>query len=129
MRFLLRWIINAVALYVAVALVPGIHPQSPHWYAYLWLALIFGLVNALIRPLLELLTCSLIVLTLGLFIWVINATMFALAGWIGAHFGVGFTVDGFWSALLGSIITSLTASLLAMLFKDELKGEKHKKKH
>ena len=129
MRFLLRWIINAVALYVAVALVPGIHPQSPHWYSYLWLAVIFGLVNALIRPLLKLLTCPLIVLTLGLFVWVINAAMFALAGWIGVHFGVGFTVDSFWAALLGSIITSLTASLLALLFKDELKGKKHKKKH
>jgi len=126
MRFLLRWIINAVALYVAVALVPGIHPQSPHWYSYLWLAVIFGLVNALIRPLLKLLTCPLIVLTLGLFVWVINALMFALAGWIGVHFGVGFTVDSFWAALLGSIITSITASLLTLLFKDELKGKKHK---
>ena len=106
-----------------MALVPGIHPQNPHRYSYLWLAVIFGLVNALIRPIFKLISLPIIVLTLGLFVWVINATMFALAGWIGSHFGVGFTVSGFWSALLGSIITSVTASLLTALFKDELEKD------
>ncbi len=122
-RFLLRLLINAVALYAAVALVPGVHPQSHHWYAYLWLALIFGVVNALLRPVLKLLTCPLIVLTLGLFTLVINATMFALAGWIGARFGVGFTVDGFWAALAGSVVTSVVAILLGLLVKDDDEGK------
>ncbi len=118
-RLLLRWLINALALYAAVQIVPGVHPKSEHWYAYLWLALIFGLVNALLRPLLKVLTCPLIVLTLGVFLLVINATLFALAGWIGAHFGVGFTVDGFWAALGGSLVTSVVALALGLLLKDE----------
>jgi len=117
--FLIRLVINAIALYAAVQIVPGVHPQSEHWYAYLWLALIFGVVNALLRPLLKVLTCPLILLTLGLFTLVINATLFALAGWIGAHFGVGFTVSGFWSALGGSVVTSLVAIALGLLVKDE----------
>ena len=119
MRFLLRLIVNAIALYAAVRIVPGVHPQSGHWYAYLWLALIFGIVNALLRPLLKVLTCPLIILTLGLFTLVINAAMFAFAGWVGARFGVGFTVDGFWAALGGSIITSLVAVLLGLFVRDK----------
>ncbi len=118
-RFLLRLIINAIALYAAVQIVPGVHPQSGHWYAYLWLALIFGAVNALLRPLLKVLTCPLILLTLGLFTLVINAGMFAFAGWLGARFGVGFTVDGFWAALFGSLVTSVVAIALGLLVKDD----------
>jgi len=118
-NFLIRLAINAIALYAAVQIVPGVHPQSEHWYTYLWLALIFGVVNALLRPLLKLLTCPLILLTLGLFTLVINATMFALAGWVGAHFGVGFTVDGFWAALWGSVVTSLVAVVLGLFLKDD----------
>ncbi len=118
-HFLLRLVVNAIALYAAVKIVPGVHPQSTHWYAYLWLALIFGVVNALLRPLLKVLTCPLIVLTLGLFTLVINALMFALAGWIGAHFGVGFTVDGFWAAFWGSVVTSLVAIALGLCVKEK----------
>ena len=121
-RFLLRLLVNAVALYVAVKIVPGVHPQNAHWYAYLWLALIFGAVNALLRPLLKVLTCPLILFTLGLFTLVINAGMFALAGWIGAHFNVGFTVNGFWAAFWGSIVTSVVAVILGLLIKDEDEG-------
>jgi putative membrane protein len=59
-RFILRWLINTVALYAAVAFVPGIAPQSDNWLSFVWLALIFGLLNALLRPLLKLLTFPLI---------------------------------------------------------------------
>ena len=121
-RFLIRWAINAVALYVAVALVPGITQQSASWLSYIWLALIFGVINALLNPLLKLLTCPLILLTLGLFTLVINTFLFYLAGYIGTAFGVGFTVDGFWSALLGSIIVTIVSVVLSLVFKDELKS-------
>ncbi len=121
-RFLIRWAINAVALYVAVALVPGISPQNPDWISYIWLALIFGIVNALLNPLLKLLTCPLILLTLGLFTLLINTFLFYLAGYIGQSFGVGFTVDGFWSALLGSIVVSLVSIVLALLVGDSDKN-------
>ena len=121
MRFIIRWLINAVALYVAVAIVPGITPQSTNWLSFIWLALIFGFLNALLRPLLKLLTCPLIILTLGVFTLMINTFMFWLAGVVGQNFGVGFTVNGFWPAFLGGLIVSVVSVVLTMIFKDEKK--------
>ena len=120
-RFLIRWLINAVALYAAVALVPGIQPQSGNWLSYIWLALIFGVINAFFSPLLKLLTCPLILLTLGLFTLVINTVLFALAGYVGTAFGVGFLVDGLWSAFLGSLVVSVVSVVLTLVFRDEIK--------
>jgi putative membrane protein len=121
-RFIIRWAINAVGLYAAIALVPGINPQSTNLLSIIWLALIFGLINALLRPLLAILTCPLIILTLGLFTLIINTLMFYLAGRIGTAFGVGFTVDGIWPAFLGAIVTSVVSIVLSALFRDELRG-------
>lgn len=118
-RFFIRWAINAVALYVAVAIVPGIEPQNPGWVSYIWLALIFGVINALLNPLLKLLTCPLILLTLGFFTLLINTFLFYLAGSIGQSFGVGFRVDGFWPAFLGSIVVSLVSVVLALAIRDD----------
>lgn len=120
-RFILRWLINAVALYAAVALVPGIVAQSTNWLSFIWLALIFGLLNALLRPLLQLLTCPLIFLTLGVFTLVINTFLFWLAGVVGTNFGVGFTVNGFWPAFLGGLVVSVVSVVLTVIFKDEKK--------
>ncbi len=119
--FFLRLLINAVALYAAVAYVPGITPQSENWMSFIWLALIFGLLNALIRPLLKFLTCPLIILTLGVFTLVINTFMFWLAGIIGTNFLVGFTVDGFWPAFLGGLVVTVVSLILTTIFKDEIK--------
>ncbi len=80
-KLILRWIINAIAIFLAIKFVPGIHLNSS--FSIIWLALIFGLVNAFLRPLLKLLTCPLIVLTLGLFTLLINAFLFWLTGQIG----------------------------------------------
>jgi len=82
-KFLMRLAINAIALYAAVKIVPGITAQNMNWLAFLGLALIFGLLNALLRPLLKLLTCPLIILTLGLFTLLINTFLFYLAGNLG----------------------------------------------
>jgi putative membrane protein len=124
-RFVIRWIINAIALYVAVALVGGIEPQSENWLSYLGMALVFGVVNALFGPVLKLLTCPLILLTLGLFTLVINTFLFWLVGWIGSRFGVGFTVDSLWSAFLGSIVVSLVSVILSLFLRDEAKNDRH----
>ena len=118
-RFILRWAINAVALYAAIALVPGIHMQSANWISIIWLALIFGLVNALLRPLISILTCPLIILTLGLFTLLINTFLFYLAGRIGLAFGVGFTVDGFLPALLGGIVVSIVSVVLSVFIRKD----------
>jgi putative membrane protein len=123
-RFILRWAINAAALYAAIAILPGIDlPAGASWLSLIWLALIFGLVNALFRPLLKFLTCPLILLTLGLFVLVINTLLFALTGWIGNQFGVGFVLADpwFWNAFLGGLIVSLISLILTGILKDELK--------
>jgi putative membrane protein len=120
-KFLIRWAINVIALYVAIATVPGIHPQSGNWLGFIWLALIFGLVNAFLGPLLKILTCPLIILTLGFFTLIVNTLLFSLAGKLGSAFGVGFTVDGFWPAFLGSLVVSVVSIILSLVFHDELK--------
>jgi putative membrane protein len=123
-KFFLRWFINAVALYVAVAFIPGIHPQSANYLSFIWLALIFGLLNALLRPLLKFLTCPLIILTLGVFTLLINTFLFWLAGVVGTNFHIGFTVDGFWPAFLGGLVVTVVSVVLTTIFKDE----KHRSK-
>jgi putative membrane protein len=123
MRFILRWGINAVALFVAIAIVPGIEYTSS-WINVVWLALIFGLVNALLRPLLKLLTCPLIVLTLGLFTLIINTFLFWLTGQIGSSLGIGISVDGFWPAFLGGLVITVVSLVLSLILKDELKGRR-----
>lgn len=124
-RFILRLLINAVALYLAIRIVPGIHAQDMGWLAILILALIFGAVNALFGPLLKFLTCPLILLTLGLFTLVINTFLFWLAGRIGSILGVGFSVDGFWAAFLGSVVVSLVSVALSLFFRDTLREKRH----
>ncbi|MGE5221075.1 MAG: phage holin family protein [Omnitrophica WOR_2 bacterium] len=117
-RFLLRWVINAVALYIAIVVVNstigGIQLQSQSVIAFLWMALIFGLVNALLRPLISVLTCPLIMLTLGLFTLVINVFLFYLVGYIGTFFNVGYTIDNLLAALLGSIVVSVVSVVLSV---------------
>ncbi|HEX2981692.1 MAG TPA: phage holin family protein [Anaerolineaceae bacterium] len=121
MKFIIRWAVNAVALYAAIALLQGrgLEPQSTNWLSFIWLALIFGLINALIRPLISVLTCPLIILTLGLGTLLINTLFFYLAGLIGLRFGVGFTVDSFWTAFIGALIVSVISFILNALLRDE----------
>lgn len=124
-RLILRWAINTVALYVAVGTgwVPGIHAENTHWLAIVGLALVFGVVNALLRPLLKLVTCPLIILTLGLFTLLINALMFWLTGWVGRMFSIGFTFDEpwYWYAFLGSLVMGVVSALLTLILQDELR--------
>jgi len=113
-RALLRWVINAVAVWAAIVIVPGLSAED-EWTVYLWVALILGLVNALIAPVLKLLTCPLILLTLGLFTLVINGAMLWLAGVISREVGLGFYVRDLWAAILGSLVISAVSSVLSML--------------
>ena len=122
-KFFIRWAINAVALYAAVLIVPGIDFNG-EWIGVIWLALIIGLLNTLVRPLLKFLTCPLIILTLGLFTIVINTLILMLTNSIGQAFNLGLTVDGFWSALLGSLVISIVSVIMSIFFRDELKGKK-----
>ncbi len=120
-KFILRWAINAAAIFLAIRFVPGIHLQSG-WVSVIWLALIFGLVNAFVRPGLKLLTCPLIILTLGLFTLIINTFMLWLTGQIGQFFGIGITMDGFWPAFLGGVVVTVVSVVLTLLLKDEMRS-------
>ncbi len=126
MKFILRWAINTVALYVAIILLPRYITLEGSWASIIWLALIFGLVNAILRPPFKALSCLLIILTLGLFTLVINTLLFALSGWVGSQFGVGFTLaqPWFWSAFLGSLVTTIIGGVLNGLLRDELRNRK-----
>jgi len=109
MRLLAIWIINALALLALPYVVPSVHVAS--FGTALIVALVLGLINAALRPLLILLTLPVTLLTLGLFIFVINALLFQLAG----HLVDGFNVGGFWPALLGSIAYSVISWVLAAI--------------
>ncbi|MCL4529435.1 MAG: phage holin family protein [Chloroflexi bacterium] len=122
-RFILRWIINAVAIFLAIRFVPGISFESG-LLGIIWLSLIFGLVNAFVRPLLKIMTCPLIILTLGLFTLLINTFLFWLTGQIGQSFGIMITINGFWPAFLGALVVSIVSVILTLVLKDELKGSR-----
>jgi putative membrane protein len=120
MKLILRWLIIAVSLYIAVLVVPGIHVDGDAWIAFTAMALILGLVNAIIRPILKFLSCGVIILTLGLFVFVLNAATFLLASEIAQNwFNIGFYVDNFWAALLGSIIVSIVSVVLSHILIDK----------
>lgn len=120
-KFLLRWIVNSLAVWAAVSFVPGIH-WTNDWISLIGLGLILTLVNAIVRPVAKFVGCLPIILTLGLFTLVINAGLFWLTGVIGNAFGVGFTVDGFWPAFLGGLVVSVVSIIMGMILRDELKG-------
>lgn len=114
MRFILRFLATAAALWVAVILVPGIS-FTGSWLGMLGVALVFGLVNAIIRPVLKVLTCPLVVLTLGLFVFVLNALMLWLASEISQALGIGFDVDGFIAAFIGALIVGIVSTVLNLV--------------
>jgi len=117
MRFLVRLLISAAALWVATRIVPGVTYSGDFVYLLL-VALVFGLLNALLRPILALLTCPLLILTLGLFTFVINALVLWLTSTLAGRLGLGFHVSGFWAAFLGALVVSIVSFLLSILIPD-----------
>ena len=128
MKLIIRWAISALSLFVAAWLVPGIVVDDGRgWVVYAAMAVILGLANAVIRPILKLLTCPLVLLTLGLFTLVINAVTLLLASALANNvFGVGFYVDGFWAAFVGAIIVSVVTIVLSAFVKDD---DDHREQH
>ena len=112
MRLILRWIALALAIWAATAIVPGI---TVHGGArtYLWVALLFGLINAVIGSTVKVLTFPVTIITFGLFILVINAAMLALT----ARWSTALDIKDFWSALFASLIISIVSSLLRGFYK------------
>jgi putative membrane protein len=127
-KLVIRLAINALAIYLAVGTgwIQGIEAQSTQWWAYLVMGLIFGLVNAVVRPILKLLTCPLILLTLGLFTLVINTALFWLTGWLGMQIGpeFGYQIETFWAGLLGALLVTVVNAVMTMFFREEMKGNR-----
>ncbi len=120
MKLLIRWFVTCIALVAAAWLVPGIRVEREAWTVFAGMALILGLVNAFIRPLLKLLSCPFIILTLGFFVLVINGITLWLASAIAVEwFHVGYYVDGYWSAFLGALIVSIVSVILTALIGED----------
>ena len=122
MRFIIWVVVNALAVGAAVALLDGIEltgdTTSDQVLTLVGVGLIFGLVNAVVGPIVKLLSLPFIVLTLGLLLFVINALLLLLTEWISRAFGLGFSVDGFWTAVLGSIIITIATWVLEFVLPD-----------
>ena len=115
MKLLIRWFCIALAVGLAVLIVPGIgvHDGASMWWTLIVVAAVLGLANATVGAILKVLSLPLIILTLGLFGVVVNALMLQFAGWISnGLFGTGFYVDGFWPAVFASVIISIVTALL-----------------
>ena len=119
MRLLIAWGINAAALWVANALFSGVRIHG--WWAYIIGSAVLGIANAVIKPLLALLTLPLIILTLGLFLLVINIAMVALAEWVAPN----FSIDGFWT-YVGTVVIIWLVNWIGHSLVDELQGERRR---
>jgi putative membrane protein len=111
---LLHWAFNAAALWVAAHFISGLDFSGGPVHLFL-VAAVFGVVNSLLRPLLTVLTCPLIILTLGLFTLVINAVMLLVTGWLSQRWDLGFSVTGFWPAFWGGLVVGIVSFVLSML--------------
>jgi putative membrane protein len=112
-----RWLISGLGLLIATVVVPGLHYDGGV-IGFVVLALILGLLNALLKPIVAFLTCPLLLLTLGLFMLVVNAAMLLAAAWLGRSIGIPFRVDGFGSAFVGGIVISLVSLFAAAVVRD-----------
>ena len=117
MPFLVRWLVNAAALWVATQIVPGVS-YSGGPLPLLGVALVFGVVNAVIRPVAKILTFPIIILTLGIFALVINGLMLMLTSALSSALELGFHVDGFWAAFWGALVVSLVSTILSLFIRD-----------
>jgi putative membrane protein len=122
-RLIVRLLASAVALGVAAWLVDGISigpgTDTERALTLLGVAVIFGLVNAIVRPIARLLSLPLVILTLGLFLLVLNALLLLLTEWIAQQFDLAFQVDGFWPAFLGGLIITVVSFLINVVLPDE----------
>ena len=122
MKLLLRLVGNAIALYVASTLIDGIQVgagDGVDFGSLLAVSLIFGVINAIIKPFVKVATCPAYLVTLGLFTFVVNALMLLLTGWLASRLNIDFQVDGFGPAFWGAIVISLVSFLLSLFMSAE----------
>jgi putative membrane protein len=117
-RMFIKWLMNTIAIMLAVKFVPGI-VYSGEWWGILIVGVIFGLVNTIIRPFIKLFTFPLLILTLGLFTFIINAMMLSITSWLSAQISLGFHVEGFRPAFWGALVISIASMVLSCLMPSE----------
>jgi len=117
MGFVVRLLINAAALWVATRIVPGVTFVGDV-VPFLGVALVFGVVNATIGPLTKVLTFPLIIVTLGIFVFVVNGLMLWLTSSLSRALGLGFHVSGFWAALFGALVVSVVSTVLTWFIRE-----------
>jgi len=117
MRFVMRIVVTAIALWAATHLVSGITFHG-NWLDLAGVALVFGILNSVIRPILTFLAFPLLIVTLGLFTFVLNAVMLLLTSALSSKFGFDFHVAGFWPAFWGAIVIGIVSFLLSMFLPD-----------
>jgi putative membrane protein len=123
MQIVWRLLINAAALWAATRLVSGISFDGD-WRLLLAVALVFGVLNVAVRPILMLLTLPLFILTLGLFTFVLNAVMLWLTGSISDALGLGFHVAGFGAAFLGALVVTVVSFVLSLFVASGARGRR-----
>jgi putative membrane protein len=121
-RFLIWVVVNALALAAATYLLTGITltaaTSTDRALSLVLVAIVFGLVNAVVRPVVKFISFPFIILTLGLLVLVINALMLMLTSWLSGQIGLGFHVDGFWTAVLGGLVVMVATWILEVLLPD-----------
>jgi putative membrane protein len=117
MSFIIRLLVNAIALWVATRIVPGV-VYSGDVLPFLGVALVFGVVNAFIGPAVKLLALPLILLTLGIFLLVVNGLLLWLTSAVSDALGLGFHVSGFWAAFFGALVVSVVSTLLSVMVRE-----------
>jgi putative membrane protein len=123
LAFIVRVIVVAVSLWVATLIIPGIEvggSGATKAGTLVVVALIFGLINAVLKPLIKVVGCPFYILTLGLIGLVVNALLFMLVGFIAGGIGLSFSVSGFWAAFWGAIVVSVVSFLLHVLIPDSI---------
>ena len=115
--FVVRLLVSAAALWVATRVVDGVSFDGD-WISFFGVALVFGVINAFIRPVAKILTFPLIIVTFGIFALVINGLMLMLTSRLSDALGFGFHVAGFWAAFWGALVVSIVSTILSMLMRD-----------
>jgi putative membrane protein len=113
-RIVLQWLITTLAVFAAMYLVPGITFDGPGWQLGI-IAMIFSVINQLLKPILLLMTCPMVVLTLGLFTVVINAILLLITAYFADFLGINFAIDTFTTAIFGALVVSFTTLVLNLL--------------
>lgn len=120
MKIIIRLIVNAVAIYAAIAILQGhgLTMEFTGWLDFIWLALIFSVINVTIKPILKVVGCPILILTLGLGTLLINTLLFWILSEVSKALSLGFAVTTFWGAFFGSLIVSVISMILNKILRD-----------